>query len=287
MPIFHSIWIRMIWQKEKWKKKEEEEKTRCGDDGYAENEIMYKMEIMLVHYYYYCCFCVVLLALCTLYLTHSTRHTYVCFGALHIWMTMRAPNKSDRFRKRNYEWKLDGFYHFYLVLPLWLHVLSKIGAGGATKWIYTQFFLLFFFLFLINASWIRNKIVYIISGRHFFAFTSSTSISIVVWMRCGGGCGGMKSFSSYFHIFFSHSFIPASFSILQVIDLHPCQAISVWNAWIIEIYVDIYISMIDSNVWKNWQNKSNFAWNCHWQNTELDMCEQIWMEKSRDESVIA
>lgn len=107
---------------------------------YAENEIMYKMEIMLVHYYYYCCFCVVLLALCTLYLTHSTRHTYVCFGALHIWMTMQDPNKSDRFRKRNYEWKLDGFYHFYLVLPLWLHVPSKIGAGGATKWIYTQFF---------------------------------------------------------------------------------------------------------------------------------------------------
>lgn len=98
-----------------------------------------------------------------------SQHVYIVCWASYIWMTMRDPNKSDRFRKRNYEWKLDGFYHIFFFLS------GHDWRGRCDKMdLYT-----FFLFLLINANWIRNEIECSISGRNFFP----QHISIVVWTR--------------------------------------------------------------------------------------------------------
>lgn len=160
MPIFHSIWVRMIWQqKKKERKKMQRRRVRTAKTKLCIK--CYNMEIIVVHYYYWC-FCVMLWARARSRPLSTRIHRML--GVIHLNDNARSEQKRQ-ISKKELWMEIGRFLSFFIFsLPLFRRRMAMIGAGGATKWIYIHISL----FLLINASWIRNEIVCIISGRFFF-----------------------------------------------------------------------------------------------------------------------
>lgn len=108
-----------------------------------------------------------------------SQHVYIVCWASYIWMTMRDPNKSDRFRKRNYEWKLDGFYHFLFFLSL-----SSVAAWPWLALAVRQNGFIYTFLFFFSSTPAEYAMkLYVLFRVGFFFFAAPQHIPIVVWIR--------------------------------------------------------------------------------------------------------
>lgn len=218
MPIFHSIWIRIIWQQNKMQRRtlETELCRKC-----------YNMEIIVVHYYW--CFCAELWARAGVR-PLSTR-IYRMLGVIHLNDNARSEQKRQISKKEL--WMEIGWF-----LSYFFSSQAMIGAGGATKWIYTHFS----FFFSSTPTEYAMKL-YVVFRVGIFSLN-------IFQLLCGRD--GMKSFSErFFSNFFLFRF--SGYRIhMDCVDRRLLK--SIW--------------LIASNICKNWQHKSNIfgRWNCHTQN---------------------